>query len=187
MIVLVEFKDLFYNLHIFINLPKLVNLTLEAFERKIIYLRKERSKNNKMDKQPSAVYELPADKYNEALALKIREMPEFKMPEWALYVKTSVSKLRPPVDNEWWYKRAASILRQIYINGIVGVGRLRVKYGSRKNRGMKPEIFAKASGKAIRTILQQAEKAGFLEKVKEGRRFGRRLTKSGKDLLEGVK
>ena len=133
------------------------------------------------------IYELPADKYNESLASKIEQMPEFTMPEWALYIKTGLNKLRPPADNNWWYKRVASILRQIYIKGIVGVGRLRGKYGGRKNRGVKPENFAKASGKIIRTMLQQAEKAGFLEKVKEGKRFGRRLTKSGKDLLEGIK
>lgn len=135
----------------------------------------------------SNVYEIPAQEYNNKLAEKLKAHHEFKMPEWALFVKTSVSKSRPPINNEWWYNRAASILRQIYINGIVGVERLRVKYGSRKNRGMRPETFMKSSGKLIRTILQQSERAGFLEKVKEGRRFGRRLTKSGKEFLEGIK
>ena len=135
----------------------------------------------------SSVYAIPSQEYNELLASELKKMPEFKMPEWAFFIKTSVSKSRPPVDSDWWYKRIASILRQIYINGIVGVGRLRTKYGSRKNRGMRPEIFKKASGKIIRAMLQQAEKAGFLEKVKEGSKFGRRLTKSGKDFLEGIK
>jgi small subunit ribosomal protein S19e len=134
-----------------------------------------------------AIYETRADEYNKKLAEAIRKNSEFKMPEWALFVKTSVSKSRPPENNDWWYARVASILRQIYIHGIVGVGRLRVKYGSRKNRGMKPEVFMRASGKIIRTMLQQAEKAGFLEKVKEGKRFGRRLTKQGKEFLEGIK
>ena len=133
------------------------------------------------------IYDLPADKYNDKLAKAIEEMPEFKMPEWALFVKTGVCKLRPPMDNNWWYGRVASILRQIYINRVVGVGRLRTKYGGRMNRGSKPEIFAKASGKIIRTMLQQAEKAGFLEKVKEGKRFGRKLTKSGRDFLDSIK
>ena len=133
------------------------------------------------------IYEIPAAEYNKKLAAKLKENPEITMPEWALYVKTGVSKVRPPIDNDWWHARMASILRQIYINGIVGVGRLRTKYGSRKNRGVKPEVFMKASGKIIRLMLQQAEKAGLLEKVKEGRRFGRRLTKSGKQFLEDVK
>lgn len=134
-----------------------------------------------------SIYEIPADQYNKKLAEAIKKMPEFNMPEWALFVKTSVSKIRPPESSDWWYNRVASILRQIYKNGVVGVNRLRTKYGSRKNRGMRPEVFMKASGKSIRVILQQAEKAGLLEKVKEGRRFGRRLTKSGKQFLEGIK
>ena len=135
----------------------------------------------------SNVYEIPAQKYNELLAVQLEKMEEFKMPEWALFVKTSVSKVRPPIDNAWWYKRAASILRQIYIHNVVGVGRLRVRYGGRKNRGMRPEVFKKASGKAIRLILQAGEKVGFLEKVKEGKRFGRKLTKKGKEFLEAIK
>ena len=134
-----------------------------------------------------SVYEVPADEYNKKLAAKLKEMPEFKMPEWALYVKTGACKVRPPIDNEWWYNRAASILRQIYIKGIVGVGRLRNKYGDRKNRGSRPETFVKASGKMIRVMLQGADKAGFLEHVKEGKRFGRRLTKQGKAFLEEIK
>ena len=135
----------------------------------------------------SSIYNLPAAEYNDKLAAMLKEMPAFKMPEWALFVKTSVSKLRPPENSDWWYNRAASILRQIYLQGVVGVSRLRTKYGSRKNRGAKPEIFMKASGKIIRTMLQSAEKEGLLEKVKEGKRFGRKLTVKGKQLLEEIK
>lgn len=134
-----------------------------------------------------SVYTIPAQKYNELLAAALEKQPEFEMPEWAFYVKTGNSKIRPPMNDKWWYNRAASILRQIYLNGIVGVQRLRTKYGGRKNRGMKPEAFAKGSGKAIRVMLQAGEKAGFLEKVKEGKRFGRKLTKKGKEFLEAIK
>ena len=126
-------------------------------------------------------------KYNIILAQALKEYEEFQKPEWVNYVKSGTQKQRPIQDPDFWYKRAASILRQIYLNGIVGVNRLRTKYGSKKIRGAKPEMFVKASGKIIRTILQQAEKAGFLEQVKEGRRFGRRLTKSGKNFLEAIK
>ena len=53
---------------------------------------------------------------------------------------------------------------------------------------MKPEVFRKASGKIIRTILQQAEKAELLTKSKEmGRRAGRTLTEKGKQLMENIK
>ena len=52
---------------------------------------------------------------------------------------------------------------------------------------MKPEIFIKSSGKIIRTILQQAEQAGLMEKEDNIKRKGRRLTQKGKELLEAVK
>ena len=131
-----------------------------------------------------SVYEIPADEYNEKLAEALKQLEEFEVPEWAEFVKTSVARKRPPSEEDFWYKRAASILRQLYIHGVVGVGRLRTRYGGRKNRGMKPEKFKKGSGKHIRIILQQAEAAGFVEKAKTTRRSGRRLTDKGKEFLD---
>ena len=138
-------------------------------------------------KETSVVYMMPAGEYNVKLADALKKIEVFKQPDWSFFVKTSVSRARPPEGNDFWHKRAASILRQIYIHKIVGVNRLRTRYGGRQNRGMKPERFKKGSGKIIRTVLQQAERAGLLEKVGKGKRFGRQLTESGKELLEGVK
>ena len=136
----------------------------------------------------SAVYEISPNEYNNKLAEALKKMPEFERPEWSFFVKTGTAKKRPPQDIDFWHKRAASILRQIYVNKTVGVNRLKTRYGSRKNRGYKPERFNKGSGKIIRVILQQAEKAGILEKSNEiGKRVGRKLTDKGKQLLEGVK
>lgn len=132
-----------------------------------------------------SVYDIPADEFNKKLAEALKQIPEFKMPEWASFVKTSVARARPPAETDFWYKRAASILRQLYIKGPVGVGRLRTRYGGRKNRGMKPEKFRKGSGKIIRFILQQAEKAGFVEKYK-GKKSGRQLTVKGKEFLDSI-
>lgn len=138
--------------------------------------------------EKSAVYEIRADEYNKRLAGALKELEEFKQPEWAFFVKTGVAKKRPPQEEDFWHKRAASILRQIYINKVVGVNRLKTRYGSKQNRGMKPEKFKRGSGKIIRTILQQAEKAGLLEKKNEiGKRAGRQLTQKGKDFLENIK
>ena len=133
------------------------------------------------------IYDIDPQTYNIKLAEALKKTGSFPMPDWAKYVKTGLNQSRLPDNQEWWYNRAASILRQISIHKVVGVGRLRTKYGGRKIRGMKPEKFAKASGKIIRVMLQQAEKAGYLEKVKEGKRFGRRLTLNGKNFLESIK
>lgn len=125
------------------------------------------------------------EKYVLALASVLKEYKEFKAPEWSYFVKSSTSKQRPPVQEDFWYIRSASILRQLYIKGVVGVGKLRTRYGSRKKRGGRPEEFRKSGGKIIRTILQQAENAGLVEKVLK-LQFGRRLTKKGRDLLDSI-
>jgi len=141
--------------------------------------------------EKNSFYDLSPQEYNLKLAKALKKIPEFKEPEWAKFVKSSPSKERPIEDEDFWYKRAASILRQIYKKRIVGVNRLRTRYGSKKNRGMKPERFVKAGGKIIRTILQQADKAGFTEAVKEikgtkEKRPGRKLTETGKKFLENL-
>ncbi len=129
---------------------------------------------------------IESGKYNIMLADALKKVKEFSKPEWIDFVKSSTHKQRPPADPDFWYKRAASILRQIYIKGVVGVERLRSRYGGRKDRGVQPPEFRKAGGKLIRKILQQAESAGFVEKSKE-KKAGRKLTAKGKDFLESIK
>jgi small subunit ribosomal protein S19e len=137
------------------------------------------------------VYKMNAQEYNLKLAEELKKISEFKAPSWVCFVKSGCSKERPIDDLDFWYKRAASILKQIYKKGIVGVSKLRTKYGSKKNRGFKPEQFKKASGKIIRTILQQSDQAGLTQVAKEiqgvkGKRPGRELTKKGKELLDSI-
>ncbi len=127
-----------------------------------------------------------AGKYNALLADALKKSELFEKPSWVDFVKTSTHKQRPNIEEDFWHKRAASILRQIYIKKIVGVERLRTRYGGRKNRGSKPPEFRKSGGKIIRTILQQAEKSGLIEKAKEGKKAGRRLTQKGREFLEGA-
>ncbi len=142
--------------------------------------------------ETNQVYELAPNEYNLKLAKALKNIPEFEKPEWVEFVKSSSSKERPIDDADFWYKRAASILRQIYRKEVVGVSRLRTKYGSKKNRGARPSEFRKAGGKIIRTILQQADAAGFTEIVKpvrgvRSRKPGRKLTEKGKKFLEELK
>src|SRR3989344_4495286 len=128
---------------------------------------------------------IPAEKYNSLLAEALKKLPEFKKPEWVDFVKTSSHKARPNIEPDFWYKRIASILRQIYIRGLVGVQRLRTRYGGRKKRGSKPAEFRKSGGKIIRIILQQAESAGLIEKIKD-KKAGRKLTSKGRVFLEDL-
>lgn len=138
------------------------------------------------------VFNMDAQEYNLKLASALKEVPEFEAPEWVFIVKSSPSKERPIDDVDFWHKRAASVLRQVYKMKIVGVQRLRTKYGSKKNRGMKPEKFKRAGGKILRTILQQADKAGFTEIAQDikgvrSKKPGRQLTHKGKEFMESLK
>ncbi|OYT41179.1 30S ribosomal protein S19e [Candidatus Pacearchaeota archaeon ex4484_26] len=137
-----------------------------------------------MAQSKALIKQVEAKKFIDSLATKLKEMPEFEVPEWAHFVKTSAAKSRPPQE-EWWHIRVASVLRKIYLKGVIGVERLRGIYSSKKERGAKPERVHKAGGKIIRTILQQAEKASFVEKRKEGKR-GRQLTKKGLEFMNQV-
>ena len=106
-----------------------------------------------------------------------------EMPEWAKFVKTGSHRETLPRNPDWWYIRAASILRMCYKEGPVGVSKLRTRYGGRKNRGVRPDRFARAGGKVIRTILQQMEKADLLKQHTVGVHKGRSATPTGISLL----
>ncbi|MGV8130776.1 MAG: 40S ribosomal protein S19 [Candidatus Pacearchaeota archaeon] len=134
----------------------------------------------------NAVKSIQSAKYNQLLAEALKEHEEFKAPEWLFFVKSGHGKQRPIENEDFWHMRAASILRQIYLRGTVGVQRLRSRYGNRKNRGKQPARFVKSSGKILRMILQQGEAAKLLTKSETNKK-GRMLTEKGKKLLESIK
>lgn len=114
---------------------------------------------------------------------ELKKLSELQPPQWSHFVKTGAHKKRTPEQLDWWYARAASLLRRVYINGPVGISRLRSYYGGRQNRGQAPEHFRKAGGKILRTILQQLEQAGLVRKVERG---GRKLTQKGATMLDNL-
>lgn len=125
-------------------------------------------------------------KFNEVCKEELKKIEEIKPPDWAMFVKTGVHKQLPPRQEDWWYIRTASILRRIYLDGPVGIERLRTFYGGRKDRGHKPERFKKAGGSIIRKCLQQLEGAGLVEKSKGSKRKGRVISEKGKTFLKKV-
>ncbi len=130
------------------------------------------------------VYEVDPQQLIEAVAERLeQDYDAVELPEWAQYVKTGVHKERPPQQENWWYIRTAAILRTIYKDGPLGTERLRSMYGGRKRNGHETEHFARASGKVIRTALQQLEESGLVE-LEEGE--GRNITPEGQSLLDAV-
>ncbi|MGV8151170.1 MAG: 30S ribosomal protein S19e [Candidatus Woesearchaeota archaeon] len=109
-----------------------------------------------------------------------------KQPEWAPYVKTGMHKERPPQDKDWFYIRTAAIFRTIALKGPIGVSKLRVKYGGRKNNGVAVEHFYKGSGNIIRKALQELDKAGLTQQAEKGKHKGRIITPKGQSFLSKI-
>ena len=128
------------------------------------------------------VQEIEPQKFINKLKEELKKFDEIKPPLWAHFVKSGAHKERPPEQEDFWYIRAASILRRIYLDGPVGVERLRTYYGGKVKHWSGPPYFRKASGSIIRKILQQLEKAGFVEKTKKGRK----ITPKGMSFLDKV-
>lgn len=129
------------------------------------------------------IYDVDAGKLIKNLAEELKKVDSIVAPEWAKFVKTGAGKERPPVDEDWWYMRAASVMRKILIGGPLGVSKLRKKYSSKKNRGHKPERVYVGGGNILRKILQQLEKAELLKYVEKGVHKGRIVTGKGEKLL----
>src|SRR5210317_818653 len=101
----------------------------------------------------ATIYDVEASEVIEAVAEDLKKSENIKAPSWATFCKTGAHRERPPLREDWWFVRASSILRKIRLLGPIGVSKLRVKYGGRKNRGVRPEIFKKGSGSIIRKVL----------------------------------
>ena len=132
----------------------------------------------------ATAYDVKPGELHRRVVEELKKTKEVQMPDWANFVKTGVGKERVPSEKDWWQMRASALLRRIYLLGPIGVSKLRTKYGNRKNRGVAPERFRRASGKIIRVLLQQLEKEGLVRQVDKSGHKGRILTPKGKSLMD---
>lgn len=132
----------------------------------------------------TTAYDVPAEKLIAKLSGYLKEnIKEVTLPEWATHVKTGSHVERVPQQDDWWYTRSASLLRKLYLNGPVGVQRLRKEYGGRERKGNSPGHHSIAGGSIIRESLQQMEKAGLVSRVDK---HGRVLSAKGRSMLDAV-
>jgi len=124
--------------------------------------------------------DVPSDKLIGALATQVKNLPGMKEPEWAHFVKTGSHAERPPENPDWWYTRAASLLRKLYVHGPVGLTDLERAYGGTKALAYFPKHHRDAGGSSIRKVLQQLEQAELVAKTPKGRI----LTPKGRAMLD---
>ncbi|XP_027045131.1 small ribosomal subunit protein eS19 [Pocillopora verrucosa] len=118
-----------------------------------------------------------------ALAAHLKKGGKLKVPEWVDLVKTAKRKELAPYDPDWYYIRAASILRHVYLRSGIGVGHLTRVYGGRKRRGVRPSHFERGSSSIARNILKGLEQLKMVEKDNTG---GRAITSQGQRDLDRI-
>lgn len=141
-------------------------------------------------------YDIPAELLIPALAERIATTDGIDTPDWAGFVKTAVSRERPPSQENWWFLRTAALLRKVAREGPIGVTHLSQAYGGIKDNGAMPNTPGVAGRHIIRTSLQQLESAGLVEKVptktldtEDGEvqlYAGRRVTSAGQKMLNEI-
>ncbi|MCL5100416.1 MAG: 30S ribosomal protein S19e [Candidatus Marsarchaeota archaeon] len=113
------------------------------------------------------------------LADKLKETG-IQKPAYVGLVKTGAGKDRVPTSPDFWYTRCASILRQVYFNGPIGISRLRTRYGNRKRHVVHRHHHVRSGGSIIKDAFDTLEKSGYIKKTKSGRV----ITPSGRSLMD---
>ncbi|KAG7340128.1 30S ribosomal protein S19e [Nitzschia inconspicua] len=129
------------------------------------------------------VRDVPAPAFILAYAEHLKNSDKFELPVWADTIKTGVFKELAPYGDDWYYIRAASIARKVYLRPGVGVGMLQKWYGGSYRRGTRTEHFRKANAGVIRSVLIQLEGMKVVEHVEGG---GRRVTTVGQQDLDRI-
>ena len=128
------------------------------------------------------VYDVPAEKLILKVSEKLKENDKIVPPEWAEFAKTGIHTERAPVQQDWWYTRAASIMRKLYVKGPMGTSKLAGEYGGFNDRGCKPNKAVKGSSNIVRKCLIQLQDAGLLEATQD--KQGRKISPAGQKLLD---
>jgi small subunit ribosomal protein S19e len=129
----------------------------------------------------TTVYDVTPNKLVKKVAEKLQALG-IAQPAFIGTVKSGAHSSRLPQQKDFWYMRLAALLRNSYVHGNVGVGKMRTHFGGKKIRGVKPEEKRKAGGSIIRKGLQALEAAGLMVKKKKGRE----LSAAGKKLLDSA-
>ncbi|CAI0554810.1 unnamed protein product [Linum tenue] len=129
------------------------------------------------------VKDVSPHEFVKAYAAHLKRSGKIELPPWIDIVKTGKLKELAPYDPDWYYIRAASMARKVYLRGGLGVGAFRRIYGGSKRNGSRPPHFCKSSGAIARHILHQLQLNNIVELEPAG---GRKITSNGQRDLDQV-
>ena len=120
-----------------------------------------------MSKVGATVKDVPAQEFVSALAAHFKKTQKLTVPAYHDLIKTATYKELCPQDPDWYYVRAASVARKIYLRGGIGVGAFQKIYGGAKSNGSRRPHFAKAAAGIHRNILQALTEIDLVAKKKD--------------------
>jgi small subunit ribosomal protein S19e len=139
------------------------------------------------------IFEVCPHALNRVLAEHIKTSEILTIPKEVDIIKTGHGKEMPPADSDWYYKRAASIIRKLCINTIgeykwgVGIPTFASRYGCRKNRGSRPSKMVNGATGHVRKIMHDFERCNWVIKVEKGRKLTEEALNVIGQLIEKVK
>lgn len=131
----------------------------------------------------TTVFDVPPGLLIERLKDQLQKDGKIVPPEWAKFARTGVHTEKAPVDRDWWYRRVASVLRKVYVEGPIGTSHLAAEFGGRRDDGSAPYHPRRGSRSIAREAMQQLESLGYLSKTEKK---GRVVSAAGRKLLDRV-
>lgn len=126
-----------------------------------------------MDVEVSALIKRAAERLKDAKVAK---------PKYIDFVKSGPSRERLPSSRDFWYVRCASLLRQVYLNGPIGISKMRTRYGTSKGHTVHRHHHVRTGGSMIKDAFDVLEKMNYVKKTKEGRV----ITPQGRSFLDKI-
>merc|ERR1712080_611894 len=135
-----------------------------------------------MTRQAVTLKDVSAEAFIAEFSAHLKRSGKIDLPAWHNVVKTGHFKELAPYDEDWYYVRAASFARKVYLRQKTGVGALRKVYGGADRRGTRGAHHTTASGGLIRKILRDLEQMGIVTKDDKGRK----ITDEGQRSLDSI-
>src|SRR5437867_9921064 len=108
----------------------------------------------------TTAFDVPALPLLQRIATHLQSEGKVTPPEWAPFARTGVHTEKAPVQRDWWYMRAAAILRKVYILGPIGTSRLSSEFGGARDGGSAQYHTRMGSRNNVGNALPLLEEAG---------------------------
>ena len=131
----------------------------------------------------ATIRDVRAVRWIKVMAKHLKAEGKLFVPNCAEYIKTSHGRERAPANPDWYYIRAAAVLRRIYLRPGVGLGGLAKVFANKKNRGSQPEITCPAARGPLHWVCKSLE---GLKLVAKGKESGRVLTQTGRKRCDTI-